>query len=242
MHEPVKTTAISEKNQQDSVAVVNASKNETTRTQTQIPSTTNTTIQDNPRESNDDQSIKQRELRQLDLKLKKREEQLRLKEMAINDESKEKTRLFDRINKLESRNTDLEKTIKTKLNKIGTLENDHEKLKHNNMTNDIHQRNLPMNDRNSSSNGLIEGVREKVTNYIFRKVDQEIDQLINKENNIIHTTDGRANTHHVNDYGHTNYYDYERGWKNWQNLPGPLDLTGYIMNPRKVAAHMSTRL
>ncbi|CAC5414882.1 unnamed protein product [Mytilus coruscus] len=62
----------------------------------------------------EDQShIKQRDLRQLELKLKKKEEQIKMKEAAINDKAKEKTRLLYRLHKAESRNFELEMTIKT---------------------------------------------------------------------------------------------------------------------------------
>ncbi|CAG2210035.1 ARHGEF2 [Mytilus edulis] len=63
-------------------------------------------------EKEQEQQNKQKELKQQELKLKKRKEQLRLKEAVVNDQSKDKTKLYDMIYKLEARNNELEKTVK----------------------------------------------------------------------------------------------------------------------------------
>ncbi|CAG2239273.1 unnamed protein product [Mytilus edulis] len=74
-------------------------------------------------EKEQEQQNKQKELKQQELKLKKREEQLRLKEAVVNDQSKDKTRLYDMIYKLEARNNELEKTVKSLYHKINNEDN-----------------------------------------------------------------------------------------------------------------------
>ncbi|CAC5402801.1 RAG2 [Mytilus coruscus] len=108
--------------------------------------------------------IKQRDLRQLELKLKKKEEQIKMKEAAINDEAKEKTRLLDRLHKAESRNLELELTIKTMNKRIELLENQS-------------SNNGTINNNNSSTDDLILAVSDKVTRFVLRKVENELDKL-----------------------------------------------------------------
>ncbi|CAC5375424.1 unnamed protein product [Mytilus coruscus] len=71
-----------------------------------------------------------------------------MKEAAINDEAKEKTRLLDRLHKAESRNFELELTIKTMNKRIELLENQNS----NNCT----------SNNNSRTDDLILAVREKL--------------------------------------------------------------------------------
>ncbi|VDI13171.1 Hypothetical predicted protein [Mytilus galloprovincialis] len=108
--------------------------------------------------------IKQRDLRQLELKLKKKEEQIKMKEAAINDKAKEKTRLLDKLHKAESRNLELELTIKTLSKRIEILENQS-------------SNNSTSNNNNSSTDDLILAVRDKVTRFVLRKVENELDKL-----------------------------------------------------------------
>jgi hypothetical protein len=64
-------------------------------------------------EASDTNAIKMKELRQLEQKLKKKEEQLKIKETMINDEMKDKLRIMERLHNAEIRNLELENTIKT---------------------------------------------------------------------------------------------------------------------------------
>jgi uncharacterized coiled-coil protein SlyX len=54
--------------------------------------------------------------------LRKKEEQLKLKEVAINDTMTEKTRILDRMYKAEDRNLEMEHTVKNLQNRIEMLE------------------------------------------------------------------------------------------------------------------------
>ena len=62
-------------------------------------------------EASDTNAIKKKELRQLEQKLKKKEEQLKIKETMINDEMKDKLRIMERLHNAEIRNLELENTI-----------------------------------------------------------------------------------------------------------------------------------
>jgi hypothetical protein len=67
-------------------------------------------IQPEPIPNIEDQKIKLKELRQLEQRLRKKEEQLILKEVAINDTMTEKTRILDRMYESEARNLEMEHT------------------------------------------------------------------------------------------------------------------------------------
>ena len=68
---------------------------------TTIKATNNSTMKENSNET------KQKELRQLELRLKKKEEQLRIKEELLNEDVKEKLKLLERLFKAENRNCEL---------------------------------------------------------------------------------------------------------------------------------------
>jgi hypothetical protein len=59
-----------------------------------------------------------KEMKQIEQKLKKNEEQLKIKEAILNDSTSEKSRLLDRLFKAETRNMELEMMIKTLNSKV----------------------------------------------------------------------------------------------------------------------------
>ena len=139
---------------------------------------------------------KQRELRQWDLKLRKWEEELKLREAKSNDMTKDFSRLEDYVRKTEARNVELEKTVRTLQRKINLLE--HEQSRGDSRVGEINATEtvnvdraytLPRNEamrtstccQSSSSvlesDRLISGVREQVTQFILSKVKSEIDKL-----------------------------------------------------------------
>ena len=62
--------------------------------------------------------LKLKDLRQLEIRLKKKEEHLKIKETMLNEDAKEKSKILDRLFKAESRNCELEQTVKTLNRKI----------------------------------------------------------------------------------------------------------------------------
>ncbi|VDI34595.1 Hypothetical predicted protein [Mytilus galloprovincialis] len=67
----------------------------------------------NEPDSNKQETVIPKEIRQIEQKLKKKEEQLKIKEAILNENATEKTTLLDRILKAESKNIELEHTIRT---------------------------------------------------------------------------------------------------------------------------------
>ena len=96
-----------------------------------------------------------KDLRQLEIRLKKKEEQLKIKQTMLNEDAKEKSKILDRLFKAESRNSELEQTVKTLNRRIEILE-EHMKTDH--------QKNIPSGVKNretlSSTDELIKGVHE----------------------------------------------------------------------------------
>ena len=68
--------------------------------------------------------MKQRELRQLENKLRKWEDDLKLRESRLLEQNKENRRLEGYINKVEARNNELQHTVRTLQRRISILEHD----------------------------------------------------------------------------------------------------------------------
>jgi hypothetical protein len=58
------------------------------------------------------------EVTQLEQTLRKKEEQLKIKEAILNENTNDRTRLLDRLYQAETRNLELEQTLKTLNQKI----------------------------------------------------------------------------------------------------------------------------
>ena len=71
--------------------------------------------------SSETQLVKSRELRQLEVKLKKWEEELKLREIQLNEKENDRRRLEDYLRKTEARNSELEATIRTLYRKMDVM-------------------------------------------------------------------------------------------------------------------------
>ena len=120
-----------------------------------------------------------KELKQLELKLKKKEEQLKIKEAMINDDAKEKSKILDRLYKAETRNYELEHRVKTLNRRIELLEATTSRPSQRSTP---HEHNMQKHANSNSTDELISGVRDKVTKYILNKIDIEIDELCKRDN------------------------------------------------------------
>ncbi|CAC5361138.1 unnamed protein product [Mytilus coruscus] len=113
-------------------------------------------------DNNKQETVIPKEIRQIEQKLKKKEEQLKIKEAILNENATEKTTLLDRILKAESKNMELEHTIKTLHQAIDSQINKKE---------------------GDSSDDIVVGIRDRVTKYVLTKVDQELSQLPDMDKN-----------------------------------------------------------
>ncbi|VDH96185.1 Hypothetical predicted protein [Mytilus galloprovincialis] len=113
-------------------------------------------------DSNKQETVIPKEIRQIEQKLKKKEEQLKIKEAILNENATEKTTLLDRILKAESKNIELEHTIKTLNQAIDSK--------------------IKMKKENTSDD-IVVGIRDRVTKYVLTKVDQELSQLLDMDKN-----------------------------------------------------------
>ncbi|CAG2231635.1 unnamed protein product [Mytilus edulis] len=112
--------------------------------------------------------ISAKDFKLLEQKLKKKEEQLKIKEAILNDKSNDKSSILDRLFKAESRNLELEQSLKT-LNQC--LDNSVKNQAHmDSKTTDNHKQKQPAED-------LIRGIHERVTEYVLKKVDRELSLL-----------------------------------------------------------------
>ncbi|CAG2244625.1 unnamed protein product [Mytilus edulis] len=116
----------------------------------------------NEPDSNKQETVIPKEIRQIEQKLKKKEEQLKIKEAILNENATEKTTLLDRILKAESKNIELEHTIRTLNQAIDSK--------------------IKMKEENSSDD-IVVGIRDRVTKYVLTKVDQELSQLLGMDKN-----------------------------------------------------------
>ena len=117
---------------------------------------------------NDSAIPKHRELRQQVGKLKKWENELKLREAMIEDKTSETRRLQDYIQKLEARNCELETAVKTLRRKINLLETEGSHSEENIKLTTIQK---------SETDQLIFGVRERMTKFVLNKVARRLDNL-----------------------------------------------------------------
>ena len=145
----------------------------------------------------DVQSVKHRELRQLESKLRKWEEELKLRETLLSDKEVDRKKLEDYLQKTEARNVEYEATIRTLYRKISLLEDNSsstQPLNHSGESHFISQPsharvetsmqqtaenpvNYMQNNLNNPNYVLINGIHQQVTNYVLKKVAQQFDQL-----------------------------------------------------------------
>ena len=117
---------------------------------------------------NDSAIPKYRELRQQEGKLKKWENELKLREAKIEDKTSESRELQDYIQRLEARNCELETTVKTLRRIINLLETEGSHSEESTKLTTIQK---------SETDQLILGVREQVTKFVLNKVARQLDNL-----------------------------------------------------------------
>ena len=152
----------------------------------------------------DSLNVKQRELRQLENKLKKWEDDLKLKEAKAGCKNEDSRKLEDYLQRTEARNVELEATIRTLQRKICLLEKgipiaanppgppdmNYGGLVQNNgymgcPEVNSSNGNVPRKSEdlvNRSNNELIRGIHKQVTSFVLKKVSQPISALENLDN------------------------------------------------------------
>ncbi|CAG2222006.1 unnamed protein product [Mytilus edulis] len=167
-----------------------------------------------------DPSTKLKDLRQLEQRLKNKEEQLKIKEAMMNDDLKDKEKILERLFKAENRNFELEQTIKTLNRRISILEvQPTQQVKE---TNSQRQNNeldklLSNNDQTKDNPTVVTDFVEPISNN--SKVDQPIsrnhenisltpaEKAVHCENNHPYMKQQHFNTSYINnsDVNHVQY-------------------------------------
>ena len=151
-------------------------------------------------------SSKMKELRTLELKLKKKEEQLKIKEAMLNEDMKEKTKVMDRLHKAEIRNIELENTIKTLQTRI-------EQIPINSVVNNSNPTNSQSKIKEEEDE-LIIGMRKRVTKFVLNKIDKELNKLESNNDHSEHNTETSSNpqyNYERQNYS-DNYWNYNNGY------------------------------
>lgn len=176
-----------------------------------------------------DNTIKLKELRQLEQKLKKKEEQLKIKETMINDEIKNKTNIMDRLHKAEMKNLEMEHTISTLNRQIENLQAKSTNENSRSHNNDFQHR----NNNKDESDELVVNMRNRVTKFVLQRIDNELNKMSTQyeqcSNEERKTSDWSGNYYiHNSDYysNNTNQYHpyYYAGTNNTAN---PHDYSTY---------------
>jgi len=137
----------------------------------------NGTTNNNQCKDNHDNTIvntKMNELRQKEIKLLKWEDDMKIKEKLIQDNSKDIIRMETYIKQLESEKEEHEQTIRTLKRKIVNLEDNY-------TTRECNQEHMTTQSSHSSS-ALLDNIYKKVTNYILKQVDVQLQKIENLEN------------------------------------------------------------
>ncbi|KAK3098005.1 hypothetical protein FSP39_015236 [Pinctada imbricata] len=129
-------------------------------------------------DTTNENNTKMKDLRTKEEKLRKWEEQLKLRETQLRSHEEDEERRKAYIAQIEARNAELQQTVRILKRRIVMLEDssiDSSQTLKNQSTNS----GLSQNDveKSSETNKLIEGIHEKVTNFIVRKVDKELQAL-----------------------------------------------------------------
>lgn len=126
-------------------------------------------------------------MKQIEQKLKKKEKKLKIKEAILNNSTSEKSRLLDRLIKAQTRNMELEMTIKTLNSKVHEPTNSTVHRVHvlNNTPNNAADNSNGTNttNDNTSSDDLVAEISDSVTRFVLRKIDAEVDKLQNEDQN-----------------------------------------------------------
>ncbi|CAC5412694.1 unnamed protein product [Mytilus coruscus] len=129
--------------------------------------------------------LKHSELRERELKLRKTEEQLKLREKVVNEYKKERILLETRCQRLEARNCELEQTVKS-LRKSIEMSNLSEETSrnepvHTNVRHPMQTCQPVMNDvfniMQTQLNNKVLALHEKLTNIVFSKIDKQLDKI-----------------------------------------------------------------
>ena len=115
--------------------------------------------------------VKMSDLRQKELKLKKKEEDLKIREKAFQDNKERHIRLESYIKQLEFEKEEQEHTIRTLKRRIIALEENH-----NADINLSNNTNIRANSK-ETNNELIQNIHNRVTNYILKQVDKQVQKL-----------------------------------------------------------------
>lgn len=113
------------------------------------------------------------ELRQKEIKLRKWGDDLKIKEKFIQDNSKDRIRMETYIKQLESEKEKHEQTIRTLKRKIVNLEDNY-------ATRECNQEHMTNHSSHPSSE-LLDNIHKKVTNYILKQVDVQLQKIKNLE-------------------------------------------------------------
>lgn len=121
-------------------------------------------------------TIKQRELRQLELKLKKWETELKVKDTEYADREKENRRLEDYLRKTEARNNELEHTVRTLNRRIDLLESASSNSSGEPKVNlpNARVQNTQQQSTQLGTEDLIHSVHGMVTKFVINKVAQQL--------------------------------------------------------------------
>ena len=160
----------------------------------------------------DKAAIKLREVRQLEGKLKKWEEDLKIREAKLNNNSVDARRMEEYLSRTEARNVELEDTVRTLQRKIFLLENEFGNLQKGSMASTdrfdvsstaFNTANMPAqgptNDyqdagqqflHNKETNDLVIGLHQQVTRFVLNKVSRQLTQLemLDQSNDILYNT------------------------------------------------------
>lgn len=115
-------------------------------------------------------TIKLSELRDKEIKLRKWEEELVMKEKILAENKKEITKLNTHIRKLENEKIELENTIRTLNQRIKQIDPKEGNFNYGRQPSEYI-------DNSSSNEKILQRVHEKVTNFILKQLEVQIDKL-----------------------------------------------------------------
>ena len=119
-------------------------------------------------------------MRQKEIRLRKREEEMKIREKALQDNNERTVRLESYIKNLELEKDEYENTIRTLKRKIINLED----TKSYTAKEEVNCTSSNSTTYDTNNQSLLQDIHKKVTNYILKQVDIQIQKLDVDENEI----------------------------------------------------------
>jgi hypothetical protein len=144
------------------------------------PITSTTQSSSNVQDKSSSSKVKSSDVRAREDKLRKKEDELAIREAALREKELRHIHLETYIEKLEARNTELDKSLRLLKRRLAAHESQDSDIAYATQKSDTDQPCAQSQQRNNQ-NELVQKIHERVTNFVLTKIDRELDDLLQSQ-------------------------------------------------------------